>query len=234
MRAEFVNPFLASLMNVLKTMASLELKPQKPRIKKDEIARGDVSGLIGMIGPTTRGSMSITFDESLALEIMQNMLGERPNGLNEEVTDMVGEITNMVTGGAKRILAESGFDFDMATPVVVSGRGHTIRHKCEGAMHLSKSVSSNSALTLEATISSSLSMLLIKPDIFVRFCFICYPRALGVRFTPPSAAIIKNTLSPFANIEHHSWVQCLNLATKRGLRCGLPWLGSLLPLGLAK
>lgn len=133
MRAEFVNPFLASLMNVLKTMASLELKPQKPRIKKDEIARGDVSGLIGMIGPTTRGSMSITFDESLALEIMQNMLGERPNGLNEEVTDMVGEITNMVTGGAKRILAESGFDFDMATPVVVSGRGHTIRHKCEGA-----------------------------------------------------------------------------------------------------
>ncbi|WP_428977031.1 chemotaxis protein CheX, partial [Vibrio cholerae] len=75
MRAEFVNPFLASLMNVLKTMASLELKPQKPRIKKDEIARGDVSGLIGMIGPTTRGSMSITFDENLALEIMQNMLG---------------------------------------------------------------------------------------------------------------------------------------------------------------
>jgi len=79
---------------------SLELKPQKPRIKKDEIARGDVSGLIGMVGPQTRGSMSITFDEALALEIMQNMLGERPNGLNEEVTDMVGEITNMVTGGA--------------------------------------------------------------------------------------------------------------------------------------
>lgn len=111
-----------------------ELKPQKPRIKKDEIARGDVSGLIGMVGPQTRGSMSITFDEALALEIMQNMLGERPNGLNEEVTDMVGEITNMVTGGAKRILAESGFDFDMATPVVVSGRGHTIRHKCEGSI----------------------------------------------------------------------------------------------------
>ncbi len=38
MRAEFVNPFLASLLNVLKTMASLELKPQKPRLKKDEIA----------------------------------------------------------------------------------------------------------------------------------------------------------------------------------------------------
>ena len=134
MRAEFVNPFLASLINVLKTMATMEIKPLKPRIKKDEIARGDVSGLIGMIGNQTRGSMSITFEEGLALEIMQNMLGEKPHGLNEEVTDMVGEITNMVTGGAKRILAENGFDFDMATPVVVSGKGHTIRHKCDGAI----------------------------------------------------------------------------------------------------
>ncbi len=78
----------------------MELAPQKPRIKKDEVARGDVSGLIGLIGPQTKGSMSITFDENLALEIMQRMLGERPNGINEEVTDMVGEITNMVTGGA--------------------------------------------------------------------------------------------------------------------------------------
>ncbi|AWK82905.1 TPA: chemotaxis protein CheX [Photobacterium damselae] len=134
MKAEFVNPFLASLLNVVQTMTTMELSPQKPRLKKDEIARGDVSGLIGMIGPQTKGSMSITFDEKLALEIMHRMVGERPVGINEEITDMVGEITNMVTGGAKRILADKGYDFDMATPAVVSGRGHTITHKCEGAV----------------------------------------------------------------------------------------------------
>jgi chemotaxis protein CheX len=98
------------------------------------VARGDVSGLIGLIGPQTKGSMSITFDENLALEIMQRMLGERPNGINEEVTDMVGEITNMVTGGAKRILADKGYNFEMATPAVVSGRGHTITHKTDGVI----------------------------------------------------------------------------------------------------
>lgn len=97
MKAEFVNPFLASLLNVVQTMATMELSPQKPRLKKDEIARGDVSGLIGMIGPQTKGAMSITFDEKLALEIMHRMVGERPVGINEEITDMVGEITNMVT-----------------------------------------------------------------------------------------------------------------------------------------
>lgn len=38
----------------------------------------------------------------------------------------------MVTGGAKRILSEKGFNFDMATPIVVSGKDHTIHHKSKG------------------------------------------------------------------------------------------------------
>lgn len=120
-------------MNVLETMASTKLKPGKPGIKKEQVSRGDVSGLIGMASPQTKGSLSVTFDESLALAIMERMLGEKPTGLNEEVTDMVGEITNMVTGGAKNILGDKGYDFDMATPVVVSGKDHTINHKCDSA-----------------------------------------------------------------------------------------------------
>ncbi|AWB68569.1 chemotaxis protein CheX [Saccharobesus litoralis] len=136
MNVEFVNPFLSSLLNVLSTMAMVELKPGKPRVKKDEVARGDVSGLIGMVGPQTKGSFSISFDEGLALDIMARMLGERPDSINEEVTDMVGEITNMVTGGAKKLLGEKGYEFDMATPMVVSGKGHTIGHKTEGAIVL--------------------------------------------------------------------------------------------------
>ncbi|ALS31907.1 MULTISPECIES: chemotaxis protein CheX [Pseudoalteromonas] len=132
MNVEFINPFLSSLINVLSTMAQTQLKPGKPRIKTDEKACGDVSGLIGMVGPQTRGSFSITFDEQLALTIMERMLGERPDSINEEVTDMVGEITNMVTGGAKNLLGQKGFDFDMATPIVVSGKDHTITHKSQG------------------------------------------------------------------------------------------------------
>ena len=106
MNVEFINPFLSSLVNVLATMAQTELKPGKPRVKKGEVAAGDVSGLIGMVGPQQRVHSLITFDESLALTIMERMLGERPSAINEEVTDMVGEITNMVTGGAKNLLGE--------------------------------------------------------------------------------------------------------------------------------
>lgn len=132
MNVNFINPFLQSLLNVISTMASMELTPGKPQLKTDNLAKGDVSGLIGLVGPQTKGSLSISFEQTLALQIMQNMLGEKPDKINDEVTDLVGEITNMVTGGAKKLLAEKGYDFDMATPMVVSGKGHTISHKANG------------------------------------------------------------------------------------------------------
>ncbi|NRA82611.1 MAG: chemotaxis protein CheX [Gammaproteobacteria bacterium] len=132
MKVEFINPFLDSLLNVLATMASTKLTPGKPLLKRNEKAHGDVSGLIGMVGPDIKGSLSISFDEKLALSIMQGMLGENPGKINEEVTDMVGEITNMVAGGAKNLLDQKGYDFDMATPIVVSGKEHTISHQFDG------------------------------------------------------------------------------------------------------
>ena len=63
---------------------------------------------------------------------MQNMLGENPGEINDEITDLVGEITNMVTVWAKNILGKKGYDFEMATPVVVAGLGHRISHKADG------------------------------------------------------------------------------------------------------
>lgn len=132
MKVEFINPFLSSMLNVMSTMGNMELVPEKPKLKKSKVAHGDVSGLIGMVSPEAKGSLSITFDAPLALATMKSMVGEAPDEVNDEITDLVGEITNMVAGGAKRILSDKGFDFDMATPVVVSGKNHTIHHKSKG------------------------------------------------------------------------------------------------------
>ncbi len=106
MDVEFINPFLISIQNVLKTMAQLEAKPGTPALKTNEIACGDVTGLIGMAGKQTKGTLAITFSESTILEITKRMLGEEEKSINDTVTDMAGEITNMVTGGAKKLLNE--------------------------------------------------------------------------------------------------------------------------------
>ena len=60
MDVKFINPFLDATINVIKTMAMVELKPGKPFLKKDHVARGDVSGIIGMTGEIT-GSLSVSF-----------------------------------------------------------------------------------------------------------------------------------------------------------------------------
>jgi chemotaxis protein CheX len=132
MNAEFINPFISALINVMSTMAQIELKPGKPKRKSDDKAGGDISGLIGMVGENIKGSLSISFEENLVLEIMDKMLGERPAGINADVKDMVGEITNMICGGAKNELSQKGFEFGMATPMVVSGKNHTVDHQVDG------------------------------------------------------------------------------------------------------
>jgi len=132
MNAEFINPFISALKNVLTTMAQTDLKAGKPSKKPDTVACGEVSALIDMEGPQVNGSISITFEEPLALEIMLKMLGEKPEQINHEVADMVGEIVNMICGGAKKELADKGYEFGMASPKVQTGKGHSLIHKATG------------------------------------------------------------------------------------------------------
>jgi len=132
MNADIINPFLSSVVNVLSTMAMLKVYPEKPSIKNDNISKGDVSGVIGMTTKTINGSMAITFPASVVFDIVNKMLGETVNEVNDTVTDLVGELTNMIVGGAKAQLEEKGYDVGMATPVVVTGVNHEIIHKAQG------------------------------------------------------------------------------------------------------
>jgi len=149
MNAEFINPFIAALRNVLSTMAQIELVPGKPQKKTDTTAQGDVSGLIGMVGDDITGSLSITFETSVALKVMQNMLGEQLEKVNDDVADMVGEITNMIYGGAKNELGKLGYNFGMATPVVVFGKDHTLSHTASGRKLIMPFASDHGKIFLE-------------------------------------------------------------------------------------
>lgn len=122
MKAEFVNPFLNAILGVLSTMAQIEAKPGKPYVKTERASMGDVSGLIGLAGNQMKGSLAISFTEPVIFQVAKNMLGEEVTSVNDVVTDLVGEITNIVTGGAKRTLSEMGYDFDLAIPGVVAGK----------------------------------------------------------------------------------------------------------------
>jgi len=131
MDVQFINPFLEGTVNVLKTMAMVEPTVGKPYLKQNNVAKGDVSGIIGMTG-SARGSLALSFSESCILKIVSNMLGEKYSEINDEVRDAVGEITNMISGVARKCLESQNHIITAAIPTVVSGHNHSILHVLGG------------------------------------------------------------------------------------------------------
>ena len=131
MDVKLINPFLTAAMHVLTTMADIDAKPGKPFIKKDDVAIGDVSAIIGITG-AAEGSMALIFTEECIKAIASSLLGTEFTELNHEVRDAVGELTNMICGDARRRLAEGGFVLQAGIPTIVGGKGHTIMHIADG------------------------------------------------------------------------------------------------------
>jgi len=122
---KIINPFINATLNVLETMAFIKSESGKPYLKKDDVAQGDVSGVVGFTGETN-GTVFITFDESCILKIVSNMFGEEIAEINNEITDAVGELTNMISGQARKELEEVGEVFHGAIPSVVTGKNHEL------------------------------------------------------------------------------------------------------------
>lgn len=133
MDVKLINPFISSTLNVLTTMAGLaDIRPGKPELKGAPESYGDITGLIGVAGETARGSFAVSFSRDCIAGVAARMLGEEIEDLEEEdLPDAVGEITNMICGGALAELSKIGHNFDNALPTVVTGPGHCIRHVTE-------------------------------------------------------------------------------------------------------
>ncbi|MDQ7033163.1 MAG: chemotaxis protein CheX [Desulfonauticus sp.] len=133
---QIVKKVVDAVTNVFSTMAMTEVKVGKPHLKNDNTAMGDISGIIGFSSPDgkSKGSMSVTFTEESALGIISNMLGEEFKELNQDVIDAVGELTNMISGQARRGMDEIGMTFEAGIPSVVTGKNHSISHVSNNAI----------------------------------------------------------------------------------------------------
>ncbi len=131
MDVKLINPFINATINVLETMAFVKVSAGTPYVKQDNTAVGDVTGVLGLTG-VAHGTIAVTFEEKCILTIVSNMFGEEMESLNEDIADAVGELTNMISGQARRELDEIGRVFKAAIPSVITGKNHTIRHYSDG------------------------------------------------------------------------------------------------------
>lgn len=148
MEIELAKPFIKAAVDVLSTMAFVKPEVGKPYVKKNNIAAGDVSGMVGITGEKN-GSVSLSFSRGCAVAIVKNMLGEEIDDIMQDVKDAVGELTNMISGQARAGLAERGLVFQGSTPTVVMGDGHTISHMAKSPIMAIPFTTDNGEFTIE-------------------------------------------------------------------------------------
>jgi len=126
-KVDYINPFIHSTTNALETMAFTKPKIGKPLLKSDDSPTCDISGSIGLTGEAA-GSVTVNFGRDLACKLVSRMLSEEHGEIDATVKDGVGEIANMVAGGAKGEMQEKGMNFSIALPTVTLGLDQTHSH----------------------------------------------------------------------------------------------------------
>ncbi|BAI79623.1 conserved hypothetical protein [Deferribacter desulfuricans SSM1] len=126
MKAEHINPFIESTLSVFETMLGIKPKKKSVGLKKGDEPSYDISGVIGLTGQAV-GSVVVSFPESLALKVVSKFIGEEKVDIDDDVIDAVGELINMIAGGAKKIFTDRGLKFKISIPNVITGKGHKIK-----------------------------------------------------------------------------------------------------------
>lgn len=90
---------------------------------------GTVTGMIGVHGNVS-GFMTLNLSERFARKAVAQIMQEEPTAeLTSHTVDGVGELTNMVVGGAKSALAGTDWAFSSITvPSVIIGEGYAIAY----------------------------------------------------------------------------------------------------------
>jgi chemotaxis protein CheX len=122
-KAEHINPFIASTVEVFSTMLKCKLTRGELFANTNFHPAYEISGIIGMTGKAS-GTVVLSVDANVAASITEAMLGERPEGIDSDVIDAVGEVTNMIAGKAKASLEQ--LQMSLAIPTVITGKNHII------------------------------------------------------------------------------------------------------------
>ncbi len=123
MRAEYINPFISSLANAFHTMLNCEVRRGPLELMQDNRTLHCVSGVVGLSGKAV-GAVVMSLSKPVALKAASTMLMSEATEINEDVLDAVGELANMVAGGAKAQLEH--LQLMVSLPNVVTGEGHEI------------------------------------------------------------------------------------------------------------
>ena len=123
MDARYINPFVKSVCNTFGTMCGLPVTIGKPSLKQGDQPYSDVSSVIGFSGDAT-GSVVLNFGFETASKIASSFAGIDITPEHPDFADALGELANMVAGGAKAQF--EGLNISISLPNVIVGPKHNV------------------------------------------------------------------------------------------------------------
>ncbi len=127
-----IEAFKEATKHVLGSMTQSVPEPGDAFEKPNFEAFGDISSMVTVHDAERRiASISFTMSQEAALSMAQDTLGDLEDP-ETDVQEMVGEMMNILSGDARRRLAEQGLTLSGSTPSMILGAGHEIVHACDG------------------------------------------------------------------------------------------------------
>lgn len=119
MKYEYVEPFVTSTINVLRTLLRSDIdKGDISLLRGGDELRGDVAVVIRLHDDSGE-SIMVNMDAATALRICSAMNDTAFDALDALGMDTIGEVANMIAGNAVAALNDRGFDFRIHPPVAV-------------------------------------------------------------------------------------------------------------------
>lgn len=115
----YIKPFVVAVKNIFETMINVPFSLGKPSLKTSSEVPHEISSIIGLSGNVS-GSVVISLSHEIAYQLVSSLLGEEINELNEDCTDAIGEIANMIAGNAKTDFPSN--NNSISVPSVVVGK----------------------------------------------------------------------------------------------------------------
>ena len=121
MDVKYINPFINAAQTVFKTMLGISAEMGKPALKTINSTSGDVTGIMGLVGDK-KGTVAISLRERGAKFVYKTLVGDDCETINQDVVDAIGEITNIISGQARKEFEKNGINLNAAIPMVIVGK----------------------------------------------------------------------------------------------------------------
>lgn len=124
MKSDMIMPFITSVQAVFETMLHMRVEVGTPFLNKDGGSSRDVTAIIGMSGDI-QGTVGLSFKLDAAVRTASIFAGCQLDPGGADFVDAVGELANMISGGAKAKFKDK--TVSISCPSVVMGKEIALR-----------------------------------------------------------------------------------------------------------